>query len=975
MLLRLLLLFQLFKICLFATGQFTHPSYRQFTLRDGLSQMQVIHIMQDSRGYIWAGTKQGINCYNGEKIISYSKKDGLLNDYITAIAEDYSGNIWMATRKELACFDGQKITSFPVKDQISIQIAITPDNKVWYAGIDHNQNTVFGFFEDGKFFDKSDVFPFKKGSIIFLYSLKENAFIITNNQVLFEFKNNNLRKLSQTEGEFRLAGNDSNIIVYDYFDQNFNSIWEYRNNNLVHVGNFEGNEYKVISPVLNEYFFINNWNNRILFLNSKGMRTEDYSNYEIAECLVDRDNRIWLATEEGLLQVFSGGFETYKREYLPVIWSIIEDAEKNMWFASYNFGLIKFDGKTFTHFPEEILNKYSLNFYFQPQIDKRGMMYFPNNLGLFYTNGVKTGAIKTRPCLAAFYDKQKDLMYGGYHRSVEVYDSRNKLTDVIDENDGLEFKGYISSFGKDSSGYIWIGGFSGLARYNPVNREVVNYTSDNRKLPADGVISIYTDFTGCTWFGSTGGLLWYNQKTDSVCKTAAEVITGTVSFVTSVDSTWLVFSQSTGVYLMNLPEYYRTGKTELYFFNEQNGFLGIDPGQNGALTDSKGNIWMTTSTEVVKLDPQKLKLHDNFRGVRFAGFNSRQLPFNASIVELPGNERSAVFTFDAICFNRSVPVEYSWKTENGKTDWSEWNRDNYAVVANLPDGKSKLLLRARVPGLPGTDAFAEIVVKVRVAFWKQPWFFPMLFGLFAFFALLAFIMFIRTRTRMAETARQAKVFQVQAIQSQMNPHFIFNVLASFQTMILSSSIEKANSYLVKLADLIRGFLDASSSSFNLQFQQKPEKGQPLQKELEMINSFVEFQLLIYPEKFDYIVETDPAIDIENESIPPMLIQPFIENAIRHGLLLKHGKGILKLAIKRIGKLGFEIIIADNGIGIKKAGEMLKESPFRYESKGTMLTMNRIKLLNDLGLPVSIQSESSEKGTTIKITIQPDEKRN
>jgi hypothetical protein len=704
------------------------------------------------------------------------------------------------------------------------------------------------------------------------------------------------------------------------------------------------------------------------------MYSEKYSNHELSDCLIDRDNRLWIASEEGLLKIFHGGFETYKREYLPVIWSMIEDHEKNMWFASYNFGLLKFDGKSFTRFPEEILKKYTLNFYFQPQINKRGMMYFPNNLGLFYTDGKKSGAINGGPCLAAFYDNKLDLMYGGYHRKAEVYNNKNQLVKVLDENNGLDFKGYVSSFGKDSSGYIWIGGFSGLSRYNPVNGSMANYNTDNQKLPSDGVLCIFTDYSGRTWFGGTNGLLWYNQKTDSIHKIESEEIKGTVSFVTSVDSTWLVFSQSTGVYLMDLQQFYSTGKTEFHFFNEQNGFLGIDPGQNGAVTDSKGNIWMTTSTEVVKLDPRKLKITNNFRGVRFASFNELKLPYNMHTVELPRNERSAVFTFDAICFNRPKPVEYSWKIDNENAEWSEWKSENYAVIAHFADGKSKILLRARVPGLPGTEAVAELMVKVRIAFWKQPWFFPMLFGFFAFFALLAFIMFIRTRTRMAETERQAKIFQVQAIQSQMNPHFIFNVLASFQTMILSSSIEKANAYLVKLADLIRGFLDASSGSNSLQSHQKPENGLSLQKEIEMIDSFVSFQQLIYPGKFDYIVETDPGIDLEKETIPPMIVQPFVENAIRHGLLQKQGHGTLRLKVARFGRNGLEIVVADNGIGIKKAGEILKDSPFRYESKGTLLTMNRIKLLNELGLPVTIQSESSENGTTVKITILHDEKR-
>ena len=226
---------------------------------------------------------------------------------------------------------------------------------------------------------------------------------------------------------------------------------------------------------------------------------------------------------------------------------------------------------------------------------------------------------------------------------------------------------------------------------------------------------------------------------------------------------------------------------------------------------------------------------------------------------------------------------------------------------------------------------------------------------------------------MIQTSKQAKAFQEKAIQSQMNPHFIFNVLASFQTMILSLNVEKANQYLVKLAALVRGFLDASTE--NGKTNHIEESWHPVQKEIELIEGFVDFQELIYPGKFNFILKIAEEINVENETIPPMILQPFIENAIRHGLLPKNFPGNLWLQFDRIGYKGILISIEDDGIGIEKAGKILNDSPFRYESKGSMLTLNRIKLMNELGYQITVKTHSSEKGTIINIRIPKNDKGN
>ncbi len=195
-------------------------------------------------------------------------------------------------------------------------------------------------------------------------------------------------------------------------------------------------------------------------------------------------------------------------------------------------------------------------------------------------------------------------------------------------------------------------------------------------------MSTFNTSEGRTWFGSTNGLLYYDNKTDSIRKIDREEISGTVSFVSAIDSAWLVFSQSTGIYLMDLQKFNRSGEIELHLFNEQNGFTGIDPGQDGALKDSKGNIWMTTSTEVVKLDPTKIDFKNNTVNVRISGINNKSILYNQKNIELPRNDRTAVAKFETICFNRPNPTRYSWKIKDRDQDWSPWQKEDYVVLTN-----------------------------------------------------------------------------------------------------------------------------------------------------------------------------------------------------------------------------------------------------------------------------------------------------
>lgn len=182
-----------------------------------------------------------------------------------------------------------------------------------------------------------------------------------------------------------------------------------------------------------------------------------------------------------------------------------------------------------------------------------------------------------------------------------------------------------------------------------------------------------------------------------------------------------------------------------------------------------------------------------------------------------------------------------------------------------------------------------------------------------------------------------------ALRAQMNPHFIFNCLNAIDNYILKNDADHASRYLNKFARLVRNILSQSDKSFIT-----------LKKELELLNNYIELENLRLTEKFDYILQVDPSIDIEETEIPTMVLQPFVENAIVHGLAHQAGLKSLFISITPVDNL-LRCVIEDSGVGREEALRIKNSKIQTHESKGMRVTEGRLELL---------QQEVKEKGTVI-----------
>jgi len=184
------------------------------------------------------------------------------------------------------------------------------------------------------------------------------------------------------------------------------------------------------------------------------------------------------------------------------------------------------------------------------------------------------------------------------------------------------------------------------------------------------------------------------------------------------------------------------------------------------------------------------------------------------------------------------------------------------------------------------------------------------------------------------TAEQKSILMEQRLlRAQMNPHFLFNSLASIQNYIINEKTDQASIYLSRFSQLVRNILDNSVEEYV-----------PLEKEIETVQNYLELQKVRYAGKFDYNIDIDPAIDIDIVQIPPMLAQPFIENSIEHGIKYRETPGHIDIRFRLEDSL-IRFEVEDDGVGREKAHEIETRQKTKHRSMATSITHDRLMSIN------------------------------
>ncbi|MCH5600552.1 sensor histidine kinase [Niabella ginsengisoli] len=261
-----------------------------------------------------------------------------------------------------------------------------------------------------------------------------------------------------------------------------------------------------------------------------------------------------------------------------------------------------------------------------------------------------------------------------------------------------------------------------------------------------------------------------------------------------------------------------------------------------------------------------------------------------------------------------------------------------------------------------------LTIKILAKWWETTAA-KILFGIAAAGLLVLLVLYVVRYYKSKELKRQEAVqkikrLELQALRSQMNPHFVHNSLNAIQYYIQRHEVELSENYLSNFSKLIRLF-----------FEYSRRQSISIKEEIGLLDHYLKIEKLRFEDKISYQIKVDEKLDIEEQLIPTMILQPIVENAVNHGIFHKKENGSIVLDFRFLSKNSYRIIIEDDGIGIKKSKEMYKKSAKNYQSRSSAVLEERLKLLKESGaweIDFSIKDRADidalQTGTLINLVI-------
>jgi ligand-binding sensor domain-containing protein len=890
-------------------------SFTHYTTVEGISDDNVESILQDSKGNLWFGTVNGgVNRFDGKSFEHFTTAQGLINNHVRSILEDSIGNLWFGTSGGLSKYDGKSFSNYTTDQGLH-------NNDIWYITEDKNRNIWISPQENG--IDKYD------GKSFTHYSSKEG---LSSNNVwkILEDKEGNLWFCTMDKGVNKFDGKS-----FTYFD-----VDQGLSNNTVHciLADRSGNIWMgTDGGGVNKY----DGGSFSHIHHTQGLITGN-----ISCTMEDKHGNIWVGSLGGGLNKYNGNtIEQYTDSQglsNNRMNCMMEDSHGNIWIGTWGSGVDKYDGKSFTNYSAaEGLTSDGVVCMLE---DKKGNIWLGTSEGLTKYDGISFTRFDTSQGLSHMFitsiaeDKAGNIWLGTYGGGVNIYNGKSFSAYTSDQ--GLSSDDVLSIF-KDSHGNIWIGTYhEGINKFD--GESFTHYTT-SQGLSNNRIGSIREDNDGNMWFLTNNGLckMRYNNKENSRN--------------INLDNSQIPLFKN-------------------YLFSD--GFFGVGNDYNTLTVDRNGRIWAGAGDRLSCYHSEKdipdtippniqvksiLLFNENINwphleknkdtvlllsnGVKlqnfaFSGLSKwYYLPEN---LKLPYDNNYLTFQFVGITTKKTQHIKYQYFLDGLDKDWNLITEKPEATYKNLPPGSYIFKVKAVNSEGHWSNEFAYRFT-ILPPWWKTLWFriLAVLFLFGIFYGLVRWGLNQKFRRQLeqfqkekqlAEFKQKTTELEMQALRAQMNPHFIFNSLNSITVFIMENDKAKAAQYLTKFSRLVRLILQNSLSPLI-----------SLENELEALRLYLELEALRFNHHFEYTLDAAEDLNISILKVPPLIIQPYVENAIWHGLMQKEEKGKLQIKLFRHENVLCCRII-DDGIGRKRAAELKSKSAATHKSLGMRITADRIEML-------------------------------
>lgn len=956
--------FLFFFLHLFVFAQKLEPVTFHLTEKDGLPDIEIYDIIEDKRGFIWIAANKGLYRYDGRKFKKYThpEKKGLS---VFGLKFDNQNRLWcnnisgqfffinshdnLEHFKTLKNHKGQLPNFFFYKEKVitffrgkTLEIdlktkeskPLLPKNKWWDTAFIQN-DTLFGTFNNllqykkgtqinnkylinPKGFKKRLTKSFKIGNNYFLQSINKKGLSVYNLKTSTEIINISTEIINKKKF-LRCAFKDDNFVWF-CLD---NGVYKYKldNNKFLFEEHLFSDKIitKIIKDKNNNYWFSTLRNGIFIVPNIAVKKNKNIDNTTISSLVKLNDSTIVYGLMNG--NIYRKNIITNETKQYPKITS--QKVEK-----------IAYNGK----------NKLLISFQNQGYLlDINSETFKLINIGRNRGNAKDISFINA-----------DEFLFAGYNFSDIVNIKTQSYKKLASK------RSYVIHFNKKTNN-CYIGFVNEAERFNKnLQSEIVTY-QDKSFFTSD----IDNTIDGTVWFATyTKGIIGKNDKTTYNYKIKDGLLSNEITKIKAYNEfLWIVTSK--GIQRFN---------TKTKTFNSITSKDGLSFLNVSDLVVCGNKLILVTNKGMYEIDKDKV-----FSSKKISDFYFTKIMVEDEEVSIKNKydfspETNKVqFQFHTNGFMAEKHVKYFYKLKDNQKKWTVLPENANQITFNNLSADTYNFQLKKVSTINNQETSVQnIKFKINKPFYKKLSFVILTVSSLILLIIVYFKKKLQQQEKekslLLEQAAKEKelVFlKLENLRSQMNPHFVFNALNSIQEYILLNQKNLAGDYLGKFADLIRMYLHQSTQAFIT-----------IAEEEEALEQYLELEKLRFEDLLNYSIIIKGIADKSNIKIPTMLVQPYVENALKHGLLHRRKERELNIVFELTQSVNYiTCIITDNGIGREKSKELKELRNIKHKSFATKANKDRLTLLNyerkeKIGVKIiDLYTENNQaKGTQVIIKI-------
>ena len=982
--------------------------HHQLNTENGLSSNQILDIFQDSEGFTWIATLNGLNRYDGFFVKKYhaseSDSTSLQDDLVTGrFFEDQRKDLWFCTNAAIHCyrrkfdhFDKYFLKSengLPISDSYQA-VALERDSLLWIKAGD---NEIFRF----NIHNFSSSLPIEKtaydihlypgydtdGCLKYLFSCdasKDTGLEI----ISLDRKGQAFHKLKKFN-----KSSATTLNIYNVLFQHDTLVW-LATSNGVYQWNISNDALQLISPPIkkthktvltNSGKLLSTAYGEGLFLIDPRTETQQhFTSKKISDPSFNLDKNIqtpycdpngifWLINKnDGLVYTnFSNNkassvskFKSYNQSTNYRFRTLAADDNNTIWCSTFTNGIFKYHGNQITHLhPKNTAVTFPIHQQVNHLIaDDNGILWIAGVKGV-YKFDTQTNAIQIlrdekeneiKNCTYLHKLKNNKILVSTVKEGVfqinknkDNHYLKNILSNKVDRD-------FFTTIYQDSLGSIFIG-------YQNMSIKVFKYLNDQLKfltdLPVRGAINgIHEDQDQKhIWIASSNGLVSIDKTNLSsqpifhYQNTEVPNVKFQSMVADKKNRLWL--GSNKGISIFNKEDKTYTNLTIA------DGIQSKSFHELAILKHPDGNIWLGGNNGITILNPEKIQLLKQTPKIQLVNItinddsnyknkkNNKHQPTNVSQIQslqLPFKENTLSFQFIGIDYSDPKSVQLAYSMEGVDNNWVRLPKGEpgFTRYPNLSPGHYTFKIKATNSDGIWSQQAKTIEITIHPP-WYQTWWAKSIFALLTgllFYAIYKYrVSQIRKelefKNKEIEYKRLVAKTETAILRLQMNPHFIFNSMNSINSYILQKDIDTASNYLNRFAKLIRMILE---------FAKRPLL--TISEEILLLEQYIQTEAMRFEEKINYDIMVPDNLDPDEIVIPTMILQPFVENAIWHGLAKKKGKKTIQIKFA-LSKQTLTCSVRDNGVGRTLA--QLHDSRIKdHKSLAIDITQQRLKLIEE-----------------------------